>query len=221
MNKFATAKFVNMLDFFPPDAGDGMQPWSASVCQFRYRTAGTDCDEESHPLSRDEVARLILDVNERHCAVRALSDDPYSDLLVSASKQLHTQNQLGVRVHPYTSAQVEDAMFKAVDQLQRLSDIGCFTWAAIEGYPTPDVDVAADNLHQLLTELEFVDELVFSRSHDRACIAYSIDHPDFYERIERELLEWCRARNIGLHFEREMESQSRTPIRVSDLVEPH
>ena len=153
-----------------------------------------------------EVGELSMSVIERinkegiPCSV--LTKGILPKRLSSFSKE----NQYGItlisldenvrcRVEP-AAAPIE----QRIGALEFLHNQGCYTWASIEPFPTPnlcEVDLLA-----LLKRVSFVDKIVFGRLHYNRLVSQYKGYKAFYDDCARTVIDFCSKNKKYCHIKK-------------------
>lgn len=154
----------------------------------------------------EEIKILTLDlikmINDYGIPVTTLSKGLYPLEVDNLSKE----NQYGItlvsldakfknRFEPYSSP-----YRKRIESLKNLSRKGLKTWVSIEPYPTPNLDPTVNNIKDLLTEIQFVDKIIFGRINYNIESGYFKDDINFYKKTASIVKEFCNSRGIILHI---------------------
>ena len=114
-------------------------------------------------------------------------DNEYGITLVSLDASFQTKIELG-------SAPIK----KRLNALRILHDAGCKTWVSIEPYPTPNI--ISQDLNKILTDVDFVDKIIFGRmNYNKEVTAYK-EYKDFFNNCAINVLEFCEKHNILCHI---------------------
>ncbi|MCD4785410.1 MAG: radical SAM protein [Candidatus Eremiobacteraeota bacterium] len=158
----------------------------------------------------EEIKILTLDlikmINDYGVPVTTLSKGLYPSEVENLSKD----NQYGItlvsldarfknRFEPYASPYRE-----RIESLKNLSGKGHRTWVSIEPYPTPNLDPTAENIGDLLREIQFVDKIFFGRINYNRESKYFKDDINFYKKTASTVKEFCNSRGIILHIKEGM-----------------
>lgn len=115
-------------------------------------------------------------------------ENEYGITLISMDEPYREQNEPGAA--PYA---------ERLAALRRLHDLGCKTWISIEPYPTPNL--IEQDLTELLEAVSFTDKIIFGRTnYSKAVTTGYPDHKHFYNAKAREVIDFCKKRNIAYHI---------------------
>ena len=85
-----------------------------------------------------------------------------------------------------------------VAALKSLHESGCKTWVSIEPYPTPNI--IEQSLPDILSEVNFVDRIIFGRmNYNKEVTAYS-EHKQFFNDCASCVIDFCRKSGIEYHI---------------------
>lgn len=87
---------------------------------------------------------------------------------------------------------------RRINALKKLSDEGCKTWVSIEPYPTPNI--INQNLEEILDAVNFVDKIIFGRTHYNKAISEYKDYKTFYNEEANKVIKFCKQNNIKYHI---------------------
>lgn len=87
---------------------------------------------------------------------------------------------------------------RRINALKKLSDEGCKTWVSIEPYPTPNI--INQNLEEILDAVNFVDKIIFGRTHYNKAISEYKDYKNFYNEEANKVIKFCKQNNIKYHI---------------------
>lgn len=123
-------------------------------------------------------------------SLTALSkDNTYGITLVSLSETFRHEMEPGTA--PYD---------KRLAALEALHDAGCRTWVSMEPYPTPNL--CEQDLTTILERIDFVDRIVFGRTHYDSRTSTYGDVDGFYRGAANQVREFCEERGIDYHIKR-------------------
>ncbi len=97
------------------------------------------------------------------------------------------------RMEPFSAPAQE-----RLDSLYGLYRRGMKTWVSIEPYPTPNI--IDQDLYEILESVAFVDKIVFGRLNYNKLVNRYADRDDFYNRLSRQVIDFCRQRDIEWHI---------------------
>lgn len=84
--------------------------------------------------------------------------------------------------------------------LTALHDKGLKTWVSMEPYPTPNI--CNQSLTFILEKIDFVDRIVFGRTHYDKCTNEYADVDGFYYRAAETVIDFCNKRDIACHIKK-------------------
>ena len=116
-------------------------------------------------------------------------DNEYGITVVSLDKSFAEQYEPG-------AADIRDR----IEALRQLSNRGCKTWVSIEPYPTPNL--IDQNLGDILTELSFVDKIIFGQLHYSKAVSNYPDSLEFYNECVRTVRSFCEKNKIACHIKK-------------------
>ena len=87
---------------------------------------------------------------------------------------------------------------RRINALKKLSEEGCKTWVSIEPYPTPNI--ITQNPEDILNAIDFVDRIIFGRTHYNKVISEYRDYKKFYNEEAEKVIEFCKRNNIKYHI---------------------
>jgi DNA repair photolyase len=79
-----------------------------------------------------------------------------------------------------------------IKALKRLHDAGLKTWVSMEPYPTPNI--IDQDINGLLSEISFVDRIIFGKWNYNSKSARYSDHKNFYSTKIKEVIKF------GYHY---------------------
>ena len=82
--------------------------------------------------------------------------------------------------------------------LKVLHDAGCKTWVSIEPYPTPNL--IEQSLQEFLSEVSFVDRIIFGRTNYNKEVSAYRSHREFYNECANEVIRFCKEHQIAFHI---------------------
>ncbi len=166
----------------------------------------------------DMTLGIIKRLNNAGIPVTTLTKGVYPDELRALS-HMHPLNSYGISLVSLSEEFREEwepgaAPAEArIAALEALADRGHHTWASIEPYPTPNIDVTADNVEALLERISFVDSVVFGKwNYNALATSYDREH-GFYAGAAARVRAWCNERGKALHIKKS------TPLANDAFVE--
>lgn len=82
--------------------------------------------------------------------------------------------------------------------LKVLHDAGCKTWVSIEPYPTPNL--IEQSLQEFLSEVSFVDRIIFGRTNYNKEVSAYGSHREFYNECANKVIRFCKEHQIAFHI---------------------
>lgn len=161
--------------------------------------------------NRDVVAlttELVRRLNDEGIRVTTLTKGVYPDEFIKLVSSLHPDNQYGVSIVSMSDefrAEWEPGSAPVLDRLaalRELSGVGAVTWASVEPYPTPNVDVTSDDPTKLLDAIGFVDKAVFGRWNYSKLVNSYPDADAHYLKAATRFAKWAESNNKVLHIKR-------------------
>ena len=87
---------------------------------------------------------------------------------------------------------------KRLTALKALHDTGCKTWVSIEPFPTPNI--VKQDLQKLLTEVAFVDRIIFGRMNYSPEVTAYKEHKKFFNDCATAVIKFCTECDISYHI---------------------
>lgn len=87
---------------------------------------------------------------------------------------------------------------KRIQHLKRLHDAGLRTWVSIEPYPTPNL--VKQDLNKFLSEISFVNKIIFGRWNYSPHVSSYKNNKEFYENSAHVVEKFCKTRSIDYHI---------------------
>ena len=152
----------------------------------------------------DEIEKMSIAAIEKLNAANIKCSVLTKGILPLSLAELDKNNEYGItiislneeyreKMEPYTAPYKE-----RIAALRKLHDLGCKTWVSIEPYPTPNL--IDQNLEDILSELSFVDKIIFGRTnYSKDATAYK-KHREFYNEQAEKVIEFCNDHNIKFHI---------------------
>jgi len=85
-----------------------------------------------------------------------------------------------------------------IESLLNLHKRKCKTWVSIEPYPTPNI--ITQDIENILSELKFVDKIIFGRTnYNKEVTAYK-NHKEFYNQQTQKVIDFCTKYNIQYYI---------------------
>lgn len=141
-------------------------------------------------LNRDEVKSILI---SKGVYPNALTDtetygcqNEYGATIVSLSEDFRR------RFEPFV-APVE----ARIAALKALHDAGLTTWVSMEPYPTPNL--VSQDIREILSEIGFVDRIVFGKwNYSRLTSAFE-NYKPFYDSMAHEVMRFGEKNGIDVH----------------------
>jgi DNA repair photolyase len=141
-------------------------------------------------LNEDEIKVTVL---TKGLLPKELENDDlnknneYGITLVSTNDDFHS------RFEPFS------APFRTrIDELENRHNAGLRTWVSLEPYPTPNL--VEQDLNDLLSEVSFVDKIVFGKwNYYREVNGYS-EKESFYSKCVDDVIDFCKTNDIQFHI---------------------
>lgn len=154
-----------------------------------------------------EVEELTLKILEK------LNNNNIKSILVSKGiypteltdfKRFGNKNEYGSTI--VTSSEIFRKKFepgaspiiKRIKALRNLHEAGLKTWISMEPYPTPNI--FEQNIRDILSEISFVDKIVFGRWNYNSQSSILPTYKNFYNSMACEVLSFCNKHNIDVHI---------------------
>ena len=87
---------------------------------------------------------------------------------------------------------------KRLTALKALHNTGCKTWVSIEPFPTPNI--VKQDLQKLLTEVAFVDRIIFGRMNYSPEVTAYKEHKKFFNDCATAVIKFCTECDISYHI---------------------
>lgn len=155
-------------------------------------------------LGYDEINRMSLAAIQKLNAAGIKCTVLTKGLLPIELSQFSRENEYGitlVSMNEEYRLRIEPGASTYRDRLialRALHDRGFHTWVSIEPYPTPnliDQDISA-----ILTEINFVDKIIFGRTNYNKEISSYTNHRAFYNEQSALVIDFCKKNNIEYHI---------------------
>ncbi len=150
---------------------------------------------------------IIRRLNRENIPVSVLTKGVYPQELSEELPQLHADNRYGITLVSLSESfrqkwEPNTAPVDArADGLAQLYNAGAKTWLSVEPYPTPNLDPFAVDVVPLLERVSFVDRIVFGKmNYVSESTKYAKAHPDFFENVANDVVEWCKLGGKVLHI---------------------
>jgi DNA repair photolyase len=139
-------------------------------------------------LDREKVKSSVLTKGTLPKALSELSKQhEWGISLISLNEDFRS------RIEPNTASYEE-----RISSLRFLHDQGCRTWVSIEPYPTPNI--VSQDLRSILSEVSFVDRIVFGRLHYNGAVTQYSGYQQFFNDESAKVVEFCTEKGIGYHI---------------------
>jgi three-Cys-motif partner protein len=163
------------------------------------------------PEIKELTLKIIERLNKDGIKVTTLTKGIYPDEIIDREKFLEN-NEYGVtlvslnkefknKFEPF-SAPYE----RRLASLKKLSDNGLKTWVSMEPYPTPELDITAEDIDKILEEVSFVNKLIFGKFNYRKIVptkkTLSVwkNNKEFYEEMVKKVIDFCEKNDIKYHI---------------------
>jgi len=163
------------------------------------------------PEIEELTLKIIERLNKDGIKVTTLTKGIYPDEILDRKKFLEN-NEYGItlvslnkefknKFEPF-SAPYE----RRLASLKKLSDNGLKTWVSMEPYPTPELDITAEDIDKILEEVSFVNKLIFGKFNYRKIVptkkTLSVwkNNIEFYEEMVKKVISFCEKNNIKYHI---------------------
>lgn len=166
--------------------------------------------KEIMPSIKELTLRIIEKLNQEKIRVTTLTKGVYPKDLLDKEK-FTKDNEYGItlvslnddfkrKFEPY-SASYKDR----IKSLKILADNGLKTWASLEPYPTPELDIKAGEIEVILESVSFVKKIIFGKLNYRRltdCKSNQIweNNNDFYRDMATRIIRFCKKNRIDLHI---------------------
>lgn len=85
-----------------------------------------------------------------------------------------------------------------IKSLKDMADFGFNTWVSIEPYPTPNI--VQQELKDILTEVNFVNKIIFGRMNYSKTVSGYKGHKEFYNECAETVIKFCKRNKIECHI---------------------
>lgn len=152
----------------------------------------------------DEIEKMSIAAIKKLNAANIKCSVLTKGILPLSLAELDKNNEYGItiislneeyreKMEPYTAPYKE-----RIAALRKLHNLDCKTWVSIEPYPTPNL--IDQNLEDILSELSFVDKIIFGRTnYSKDATAYK-KHREFYNEQAEKVIKFCNDHNIKFHI---------------------
>ena len=160
----------------------------------------TDPFMEEYPEVRKMSLKAISRINAEGIPCTILT----KGLLPIKLKKLSNDNEYGITLVSLNENfrkenEPNSVSYKRrINALKKLSEEGCKTWVSIEPYPTPNI--INQNLNEILNAINFVDKIIFGRTHYNKRISEYKNYKHFYNEEAEKVIEFCKKNNIKYHI---------------------
>lgn len=114
-------------------------------------------------------------------------DNEYGITLISLNEDFRKEMEPGSA--PYK---------ERIEALKYLHNKGCKTWVSIEPYPTPNF--IEQDLSKILSELKFVDKIIFGRLNYNAKVSQYKNYKQFFNDMANLVINFCKTNNKQYHI---------------------
>lgn len=151
----------------------------------------------------DLSLQIVQTLNDWNIKTVTVSKGVYPSALASKTKY-GTQNEYGSTLvsldedfrriyEPHASP-----ISERVKALRKLHDSGLKTWVSMEPYPTPNI--MKQDIREILSEISFVDRIVFGKwNYNRKTSDFSY-YKNFYNSMSYQVLNFCAKNSIEVHI---------------------
>jgi DNA repair photolyase len=116
-----------------------------------------------------------------------IKNNEYGITLVSTNDDFHS------KFEPFSAPPR-----KRIEELENRHNAGLRTWVSLEPYPTPNL--VEQDLNDLLSEVSFVDKIIFGKwNYYREVNGYS-EKESFYTKCVDDVLDFCKTNDIQFHI---------------------
>lgn len=141
-------------------------------------------------LNRDKVKAVLISKGTYPESLTDTTlfneDNEYGATIVSLSEDFRKK-------YEPQAASVADR----IQALRKLHDAGLKTWVSIEPYPTPNI--IRQDIREILSEISFVDKIVFGKWNYSSQISSFIHNKQFFNSIAYEVVKFCQNHSIEVH----------------------
>jgi DNA repair photolyase len=109
-----------------------------------------------------------------------------------------------------------------IRELKKLHEAGFKTWVSMEPYPTPNV--FKQDIREILSEISFVDRIMFGKWNYSRLTSSFLRRREFYDSMAHEVIKFSRAKSIDVHTKEGTISLPCAPSGASDdqaMLERH
>ena len=148
----------------------------------------------------DKSIEIINKLNENNIPCTALTKGTLPKKLINTSKT----NSYGITLisldenfrkkYEPNSASYEER----ISSLKHLHDNGFDTWVSIEPYPTPNI--IEQNFSKILTQISFVDKIIFGRLNYNKKVGEYKGYQEFYNNLSDIVIDFCKKNNKEYHI---------------------
>lgn len=163
------------------------------------------------PEIEELTLKIIERLNKDGIKVTTLTKGIYPDEILDRKKFLEN-NEYGItlvslnkefknKFEPFSASYK-----RRLASLKKLSDNGLKTWVSMEPYPTPELDITAEDIDKILEEVSFVNKLIFGKFNYRKIVptkkTLSVwkNNIEFYEEMVKKVISFCEKNNIKYHI---------------------
>jgi len=171
--------------------------------KFVHLCFSTDPFMYGQPEIINLTLKIIARLNQDDIRCTALTKGVYSKNLLDKEKY-GANNEYGItlvslnrqfksKFEPFSAP-----FLKRIESLKMLHAAGLKTWISMEPYPTPNL--VKQNLAELLSRVSFVDKIIFGKLNYNTRSSKFIDSKKFYDDCAKEVILFCKKRNIECHI---------------------
>lgn len=161
------------------------------------------------------IQKLTLDILENLSSVNirstVLTKGAYPSVLVK--ERYHKENEYGISLSSMNTKfhrQYEPFSLvpkKRIKSLRALHEKELRTWVSLEPYPTPNI--VDQSLDDMLSEVEFVDKIIFGRWNYCAKIREYAEMEEFYLDAVEKVIDFAAEKGIPYHIKEKTPGSSK------------
>jgi len=151
---------------------------------------------------QDLTMRIIRRLNQESIKVTVLTKGLLPKDL--ENDELNNQNEYGI-----TLVSLNDQFYEKfepfsapprerIDELEKRHDAGLSTWVSLEPYPTPNL--VKQDINDILSEVSFVDKLIFGKWNYFAEVNGYSGKDAHYQQCADNVIDFCKTNKIPLHI---------------------
>jgi len=167
----------------------------------------TDPFMYQYPEVADMTLKIINKLNSNGIKCTILTKGIYPKELLNI-KKYSKDNEYGItlvsldkdfkdKFEPYSAPYMG-----RIKALKRLHDAGLKTWISMEPFPTPNLIAgnAIQKLLKILSEVSFVDNIIFGKLNYNVKSSSFPENGEFYEKCARIVEKFCKINRIKYHI---------------------